>query len=93
VSRGFESAGKESKWALYIRSFMVFQTSLQMDELRRDDQDRESCVMQLRLEMDRIENALNRHVCKTDLHRAWACLQMLQKFSYSYKAVSLYRRC
>ncbi|KAF9511667.1 hypothetical protein BS47DRAFT_1486726 [Hydnum rufescens UP504] len=94
VSRGFAPAGKDSKWALYIRSFMVFQASLQMDQLRRDDEDRESCIMQLRLEMDRIENALSRHVCKTDLHRAWACVQMLQmiRMTMTGHDLSLYVR-
>ncbi|KAF9506411.1 hypothetical protein BS47DRAFT_1489375 [Hydnum rufescens UP504] len=80
VSKGFASAGKESKWALYIRSILLLQACLQMEQsnLLGDNQDYASFVMRVRLETDRIEDALNRHVCKTDVHRAWACRQILQ---------------
>ena len=85
IFRGFATAGKESNWALYVRTFLLYHICMDTRDgnLLVDDHDRASFAARISLEADLIENALNRHVCRVEVHRGYICREVLRLLSRS----------
>ena len=76
---------KQSIWALYCRSMLLWNGCLRLRKLDSGNGQRAEYVLQAYMEMDEIKEAIESHVCSADDHLLYMAKEFL--FKYVYRAM------